>query len=244
MHVIRRPKQRLVLASALGAVSAALIAGLLLNLESGLRAWRHSSVIAPGGEALISRTCGITIVRHRANRGILHAHYLDSTDTGPNYAYATSLGFVYEGEATPGTMPAWASEPEDLVRPVEATIGWPFQCMHVSWSEPDLHILGPVVTPTPVEFRGALAFGRPSLVYGMPSRGAMVPYRIRLLPCVGDVALLAGLWFVVLTLIGWTWRSIIRLFPHRPDTCTACGYDLSGAPGAVCSECGARRATL
>ena len=51
----------------------------------------------------------------------------------------------------------------------------------------------------------------------------------------------AALWFGLLTLGLWGWRSIRGTNRRLQGACVKCGYDLRGVTGGVCPECGTAR---
>ena len=99
------------------------------------------------------------------------------------------------------------------------------------------------IPPGSVRFRGAIAIGSPTIAYGRPATGVLIPYAIRPAPFVTNVLLLTLAWMLLITAFARTWRLGMRVLRPRRGRCPTCGYDLTDTPTPACPECGATNET-
>lgn len=136
----------------------------------------------------------------------------------------------------PATLPRWAALPERrdpaLVNIDTAATGWPWRAMA---SESWLFTGGPGGTPYREELRHNLVLAtRPD------GRRTIMPLRPIWPGLLGDVAVFAGAWWLLLFGVGAARRALRR----GRGRCPACGYDLRGQTATGCPECGRGREEL
>ena len=118
--------------------------------------------------------------------------------------------------------------------------GWPLSvawCEHwqvENWQRPG---------PEPIHVEGAFVLGSahaaPPEYFGRSTAGlaTTLPYRV-----IWSGAILNTVFWSALVAVAASLPGLVRrLRRRRAGRCPSCGYDLTGAPGPVCAECGAAR---
>lgn len=114
-------------------------------------------------------------------------------------------------------------------RVVEVDSGWPLRSMWSMWSWDASAHEGPLPrTATQGVFNLRIGSGR----------GVALPYWLLPAGFAGNAAVFAAAWGAVLLGPPAAVRGLRRHRRARRGACLGCGYDLRGAPGRTCPECG------
>jgi len=235
MTPIAKLRRRVLVALPLAIISTFALATLALSYLPRTRAWSHGIARADDAKALVSSSYGITIVVHEPRR--VNLIFFRGTEPEGRAGLATVHGVLLEEALPERSMPGWARGGHDPAFPKRCVAGLPLRCFRVAATRPPEAATAPL-PPHSIEFRGAIAIGSPAIAYGRPSRGVLIPYAIRPLRFVADVAVLTLAWALLMGAFARTWRLGARLLRARRGRCPTCGYDLAGVPSATCPECG------
>lgn len=214
----------------LAVASTFAIAAIWINAADALT-WKHGIAHLGDEVAIVSEAIGIHVVSHAPAR--LDVGLADDEVIA---AYVTVQGALVERRLDERPLPAWASRPFDPDLPNECTVGLPFKSFHIAWSRAEVGLREDLNPPGSIKVRGGLVHGSPALLYANESGGWLIPYSIRPLPFLGDVAILTLVWLVLFTIFAKAWPLVRVVLERHPGACPACGYHLPDAV-STCPRC-------